>query len=55
MQPCLPKELVEIYSTPTPKGWRKPKSKGTYLVDQSEMSITIAEIQYLYPRRDYES
>ena len=27
----LVKELVEIYSTPTPKGWREPKSKGTGL------------------------
>jgi hypothetical protein len=34
MQPCLPKELVEIYSTPTPKGWRKPKSRGICLVDR---------------------
>jgi hypothetical protein len=29
MQPCLPKELVEIYSTPTPKGWPELKGKGT--------------------------
>ena len=28
-QPCLLKELDEIYSTPTPKWWRKPKSNGT--------------------------
>ena len=27
-------ELAEIYSTPTPKGWRKPESKGTCLVDR---------------------
>ena len=27
----LAKELVEIYSTPTPKEWREPKSKGTGL------------------------
>ena len=40
MQPCLPKELVEIYST-LPKGWRKPKNKGTCLVDRWEMSITM--------------
>jgi hypothetical protein len=25
----LAEELIEIYSTPTPKGWHKPKSKGT--------------------------
>jgi len=55
MQPCLPKELVEIYSTPTPKGWCKPKSKGTCLVDQWEMSITIAGVHYLYSGLDYES
>ena len=41
MQPCLPKELVEIYSTPTSKGWRKPKNKGICLVDRWEMSITM--------------
>ena len=29
----LVKVLVEIYSTPTPKGWRKPKSKDTCLID----------------------
>ena len=29
MQPCLPKELIKIYSTP--KGWPEPKSKGTCL------------------------
>ena len=27
----LVKELIEIYSTPTPKGWCEPKSKGTDL------------------------
>ena len=27
----LAKELIEIYSTPTPKWWREPKSKGTDL------------------------
>ena len=30
----LAEELTEIYSTPTPKGWRKPKSKGTGLIDR---------------------
>jgi hypothetical protein len=29
MAALLAEELTEIYSTPTPKGWRKPKSKGT--------------------------
>jgi hypothetical protein len=55
MQPYLPEELVEIYSTPTPKGGTRPvKSKGTVLIDVM-MFITIAEVQYLYPRLDYES
>ena len=27
----LAEELVKNYSTPTPKGWREPKSKGTDL------------------------
>ena len=27
----LAEELAKIYSTPTPKGWRKPKGKGTGL------------------------
>ena len=33
---CSPayQELAEIYSTPTPKGWRKLKSKGTCLFDR---------------------
>ena len=30
----LDEELTEIYSTSTPKEWRKPKSKGTCLVDR---------------------
>ena len=30
----LVEELTEIYTTPTPKGWSEPKSKGTYLVDR---------------------
>ena len=38
-------ELIEIYSTPTPKGWPKPK-KGSnlYLIDC--VSFTIAGVQY---------
>ena len=55
MQPCLPKELIEIYSTPTSEGCHEPKSKGTCLVDRLDMSITIVGIHYLYPRLDYES
>ena len=55
MQPGLLEELTEIYSTPTPKGCRKPKSKGTGFWLIVEMSITIAGVQNLYPRIDYES
>jgi hypothetical protein len=44
MQPCLPEELAEIYSTPTPKGGTRPvKSKDTVLIDVI-MFITIAEV-----------
>jgi hypothetical protein len=44
MQPCLPEELTEIYSTPTPKGGTRPvKSKDTVLIDVI-MFITIAEV-----------
>ena len=56
MQPCLPEELAEIYSTPTPKGWSEPKKiKVLNLFDRCEMSITMAWVQNLYPRPDYES
>ena len=51
----LIEELIEIYSTPTSKGWREPKSKGTGLCWSLEMSITITGVQYLYPRLNYES
>ena len=55
MVALLVEELTEIYSTPTPKGWRKPKSKGTSFLLITEMSITIAGVQYLYMRLDYDS
>jgi hypothetical protein len=55
MQPCLPEELTEIYSTPTPKGWLETKSKGLDLFYRCELSITIVGVQYLYPRLDCES
>ena len=29
----LVEELTEIYSTPTPKGWSKPKKGKLYLID----------------------
>ena len=51
----LAEELIEIYSTHTPKGWHKPKSKGTGFWLIAEMSVTIAEVKYLYPRIDYKS
>jgi hypothetical protein len=55
MQPCLPKELTEIYSTPTPKGGTRPvKDKGTILIDVM-MFITIARVRYLYSMPDYKS
>ena len=44
----LTEELVEIYSTPTPKGWPEPKKvNNLYLIDC--VSFTIAGVQYLYP------
>ena len=48
----LAEELVEIYSTPTPKGWPEPKKDKLYLIDW--MSFTIAGVQYLYPESKYE-
>ena len=39
----LTEELVEIYSTPTPKGWLKPKKvSNLYLIDC--VSFTIAGV-----------
>ena len=29
----LAEELVEIYSTPTPKGWHRAKKSKLYLID----------------------
>ena len=44
----LAKELTEIYSTPTPKGWPEPKKViDLYLIDW--LSLTIAGVWYLYP------
>ena len=48
MQPCLPKELVEIYSTPTPKRWPEPKSKDIYLVIDERCLDTLVVGLYLY-------
>ena len=49
----LAEELAEIYSTPTPKGWPKPKKGKLYLIDW--MSFIIAGVQYLYPEPEHES
>ena len=50
----LAEELIEIYSTPTPKGWPEPKKvSNLYLIDC--VSITIAGAQYLYPEPKHES
>ena len=55
MAALLIEELAEIYSTATPRGWREPKSKCPGFLLIAEMSVTIAGVQYLYPRLDYES
>ena len=50
----LAEELVEIYSTPTPKGWPELKKVSSlYLIDC--VSFTIAAVQYLYPEPTHES
>ena len=44
----LGKELTEIYSTPTRKGWPELKKvNNLYLIDC--VSFTIAGVLYLYP------
>ena len=46
-------ELAEIYTTPTPKGWREAeKSNWYWLID---CLFTIAGVQYLYPEPKHES
>ena len=50
----LAEELVEIYSTPTPKGWPEPKKvSNLYWIDC--VFFTIAGVQYLYPEPKHES
>ena len=44
----LVEELIEIYITPTPKGWRESKKVKTVLIDLC-VSVTIDEGLYLYP------
>ena len=46
-------ELVEIYTTPTPKGWRK--AEKVICIDWSDVFFTIAGVQYLYPEPKHES
>ena len=48
----LVEELIEIYSTSTPKGWRKAK-KVIVLIDS--LFFIIAGVQYLYPEPKHES
>ena len=44
----LAEELVEIYSTPTPKVWPEPKKvRNLYLIDC--VFDTLAGVLYLYP------
>ena len=49
----LVEELIEIYTTPTPKGWHGAKKSKLYLIDW--MSVTIDGVQYLYPEPKHES
>ena len=49
----LIEELIEIYSTPTPKGWRK--AKKVIGIDWFMILFTIAGVQYLYPEPKHES
>ena len=50
----LAEELVEIYSTPTPKGWSEPKKvSNLYLTDC--VCFTTARVQYLYSEPTHES
>ena len=50
----LADELIEIYTTPTPKGGRSQKKvNNLYLIDC--VSFTIAGVHYLYPEPKHES
>ena len=46
-------ELVEIYSTPTPKDWLEVKK--VIGIDWLGILFTIAGVQYLYPKPKHES
>ena len=49
----LVEELTEIYTTPTPKGWRE--AKKVIGIDWLDDVFTIAGVQYLYPKPKRES
>ena len=49
----LAKELAEIYTTPTPKGWRE--AEKVIGIDWLDELFTIAGVQYLYPEPKHES
>ena len=46
-------ELIEIYTTSTPKSWHGAEKNKLYLIDW--MSFTIVGVQYLYPKLKHES
>ena len=50
----LVEELIEIYSTPTPKGWREAK-KVIVLIDCVISLLQKNGVQYLYPKPKHES
>ena len=50
----LVEELIEIYITPTPMGWREAEKVKTILIDW-EIPFTIAGVQYLYLEPKHES
>ena len=49
----LVEELAEIYSTPTPKGWREAEKSNWYWLIVG--SLIIARVQYLYLELKHES
>ena len=50
----LAKELAEIYSTPTPKGWPEPKKVNDLYIGLIVV-FTIVGVRYLYPESKHES
>ena len=49
----LVEELADIYTTPTPKGWRE--AKKVIGIDWLDVLFTIVGVQYLYPEPKHES